>query len=94
MKWTYASAKTGRPPLSKETEDLIVRMARDNPTWGYRRIQGALANLGKVLAHNTVKRVLKDHGIEPAPKRRTTWAQFLRSHWSTLAATDFLATEV
>jgi transposase InsO family protein len=93
-KWTYAGRKVGRPPLSKETEELIVRMARANPTWGYRRIQGALANLGKELAHNTVKRVLQDHGIDPAPERPTTWSQFLRAHWSIIAATDFFTTEV
>ncbi|HGY92991.1 MAG TPA: hypothetical protein ENK43_17645, partial [Planctomycetes bacterium] len=63
---------------------------------GYRRIEGALRNLGHVVVHNTVKRILRDHGIEPAPERckKTTWTQFLKTHWSTLAATDFFTTEV
>ena len=63
-----------------------MRMAKLSPSWGYARIQGAMANLGHKIAPNTVKRLLKEHGIEPAPfrRRRTTWAQFLRSHWDTL----------
>ena len=70
-------------------------MAKDNPSWGYRRIQGVLKNLGQVVVHNTVKRILQNHGIEPAPERgkKTTWSQFLRSHWSTPAASDFFFAE-
>ena len=73
-----------------------MRMAKSSPSWGYDRIQGAMANLGHKIAPNTVKRLLKEHGIEPAPlrRRRTTWAQFLRSHWDTLAAADFFTTEI
>jgi transposase InsO family protein len=71
-------------------------MAKDNPTWGYRRIQGALRNVGPEVAHNTVRNAIKDAGIEPAPDRskRTTWSQFLKTHWDSLAATDFFTTEV
>ena len=60
-----------------------MRMAKSSPSWGYARIQGAMANLGHKVAPNTVKRIFKDDGIEPAPfrRRRTTWSQFLRSHW-------------
>jgi len=94
-------ARTGptrchRPGLKPETEQLIVRMARENPTWGYRRIQGAMKALGHPLVHNTVKRVLQDHGIDPAPERSkaTSWSEFLRAHWAGLAATDFFTTEV
>ena len=94
QKWTYAPKIRGRPGLAEETEDLIVRMARENSTWGYRRIQGALANLGHVLVHNTVRRVLKSHGIEPAPERPTSWSAFIKAHWSTIAASDFFSTEV
>jgi len=95
-KWTYPRGGTGRPPVSAEIEELVLRMAESNPRWGYRRIQGALANLGHRIAPNTVKRILKDHGIEPAPgrRRKTTWAQFLRSHWETLAGADFFTTEI
>ncbi|MEE9392314.1 MAG: integrase core domain-containing protein [Planctomycetota bacterium] len=94
-KWANA-AGGGRPGVLKKIEQLVVQMAKENPSWGYRRIQGALRNLGHVVVHNTVKRILVDHGIEPAPERgkKTTWSQFLRSHWSTLAASDFFSTEV
>src|SRR5215831_8525242 len=59
----------GRPPTAMEISDLVVRMAGENRAWGYRRIQGALANLGHVLAHTTIANILKRHGIEPAPER-------------------------
>ena len=78
----------------KEIETLVVRMAKENPTWGYRRIQGALKNLDHTVAHNTVKNILKRNGVEPAPNRKTTWSQFIKSHWDTLAAADFFAVEV
>ena len=73
-----------------EVADLVVRMAVENPTWGYTRIRGALANLGHQLARNTVKRILRDHGIDPAPERaqRTPWKAFLQAHWEGLAACD------
>ena len=68
----------------REIADLVVRMAGENPQWGYRRIQGALANLGHEVARNTVKRILQDHGIDPAPERsqRTPWKTFLLAHWA------------
>ena len=69
-KWTYPRRPTGRPPISSEIEELVVRMAVSSPSWGYDRIQGAMANLGHKMAPNTVKRLLKEHGIEPAPFRR------------------------
>src|SRR5882762_7372610 len=58
-------------------------MAEENRSWGYRRIQGALANLGHDLAHNTIRNILKRHGIEPSPERarKTTWKEFLQRHW-------------
>ncbi|MBI3843546.1 MAG: transposase [Planctomycetes bacterium] len=95
-KWTFNRRRTGRPGVMKEIEDLVVRMARENPRWGYRRIQGALSNVGHNVAFNTVKRILRSHGIEPAQERgtKTTWALFLKSHWSTLAAADFFTAEV
>jgi hypothetical protein len=59
-------------------------MAEENDTWGYRRIQGALSNLGHEIARTTIANILKRHGIEPAPERnrKTTWKEFLRRHWS------------
>ncbi len=71
-------------------------MGRENPSWGYDRIQGALTNIGYVIAANRVKNILKRHGIDPAPERekRSSWATFLKSHWDVMAATDFFTVEV
>lgn len=84
----------GRPRIPGEIEGLIVEMARDNPRWGYTRIQGALQNLGYIVARNTIKRVLVENGIDPAGQRRTTWKSFLRAHWGAIAATDLFTVEV
>jgi transposase InsO family protein len=87
----------GRPPVAEEVERLAVQMAEENPTWGYRRIQGALANLGHQLDKITVRNILRWHHLEPAPQRRKagmSWAQFLKMHWEVLAATDFFTVEV
>jgi len=97
-KWNYSAHgnSPGRPPTERTIVELTVRTARENPRWGYGRIEGALANLGYVLAANTVKNILKAHGIEPAPKRSKLprWSEFIRSHFGVLAATDFFTTEV
>ena len=76
--------------------DLILKFARENPTWGYDRIQGALANVGYHISDTTVANVLKQHGIEPAPDRQRTgdWSTFLKAHWDVLAAIDFTTVEV
>jgi transposase InsO family protein len=87
----------GRPRVVEEIEQLVVRMAEENPTWGYRRIQGALANLGHRIDKLTVRNILRRHHMEPAPQRRKagmSWAQFLKLHWEVLAATDFFTVEV
>ena len=96
QKWTYARKRPGRPPVAQEISDLVLHMARENTSWGYDRIQGALANLGHIIAPNTVRNILKRHGIEPAPERekRTSWKTFLKAHWDVLAATDFFTVEV
>jgi len=80
----------------KEIERLVVRFARDNPSWGYRRIEGAPGNLGHNVARTTVANLLKEHGNDPAPERgsRTSWSTFLGAHWSTIAAADFTTVEV
>jgi putative transposase len=95
-KWTYARKGPGRPRIAQEITDLVLRMARENASWGYDRIQGALANLGHIIAPNTVKNILKRHGIDPAPERvkHTSWKNFLKAHWDIMAATDFFAVEV
>jgi transposase InsO family protein len=86
----------GRPPIDPELEALIVRMARENRSWGYDRIVGALANLGYTVSDQTVGNVLKRHGIVPAPERKTTttWKEFIRTHMDVLVATDFFTAEV
>ena len=80
----------GRPPIGKEIEELIIRMAKENRSWGYDRIVGALANLGHQVSDQTVGNVLRRHGIPPATERRgtTTWAEFIRAHLAVLAGTD------
>jgi hypothetical protein len=97
-KWNYCErrSKPGRPPTPPEVVELVLGFARDNPSWGYDRIQGALANLGHDLAAATVGNILKAHGIEPAPdrKRQTTWKTFLKAHWDVLASVDFTSIEV
>ena len=87
----------GRPRIAEEVEQLVVRMAEENSSWGYRRIQGALANLGHAIDKLTVRNILRRHHLEPAPQRRKagmSWAQFLKLHWEVLAATDFFTVEV
>ena len=86
----------GRPAIDQELEALIVRMARENRSWGYDRIVGALANLGYTVSAQTVGNVLKRHGLAPAPERKktTTWKEFIRTHMEVLVATDFFTAEV
>jgi hypothetical protein len=71
-------------------------MAEENRGWGYRRIQGALAKPGHVLAYKTIGNILKQHGIDPAPERgrRTTWKEFLSRHWEQIVSSDFFTIEV
>jgi transposase InsO family protein len=93
-KWTFTSRRPGRPGVMREVSALIVRMAAENPGWGYSRIQGALRNLDHRVARSTVAKVLKDHGIPPAPERPSSWRTFLRAHWGAIAGADFFTTEV
>ena len=92
-KWDYSGRrnKMGRPPVSDEIVELLLRMARENPTWGYDRIQGALANLGHEISNTSVGCILKAHGVDPAPDRRrqSTWKSFLQAHWDVLGVRRF-----
>jgi hypothetical protein len=72
----------------------MARMAEENPTWGYTRIQGAIKNLGHQVGRSTIARVIKAQRLAPAPKRPTSWQTFLRAHWGLNAAADFFTTEV
>src|SRR5712692_4731737 len=86
----------GRPRVDRALEQLIVRMAKENPDWGYDRIVGALANLGYEISDQTVGNILQRHGLPPAPERKhtTTWPAFIRTHLALLAGTDFFTAEV
>jgi transposase InsO family protein len=88
--------KPGRPKTAGEIEELILQMARGNPRWGYTRIRGALYNLGYEVGRNTIKRILLENGIDPAPLRKKgmSWETFLKAHWGAIAATDFFSVEV
>jgi putative transposase len=97
-KWDYSERrkKIGPPPVSDEVVDPVLRIARENPGWGYDRIQGALANLGHLISNTWVGSILKAHGVDPAPDRRrqSTWKSFLQAHWDVLASVDFTTIEV
>ena len=86
----------GRPPTPSQIESMVVRMAQENRDWGYRRILGALSNLGYRVARGTVANILRRHGMEPAPERerKTTWREFLKRHWEQIVAADFFTIEV
>ena len=93
-KWTYVTSRSGRPGVQVEIRRLAVRMATDNPSWGYTRIQGALKNLGHRVARSTIAKILKERGIPPSRERPMGWRTFLRAHWRALFAADFFTTEV
>src|SRR5712671_2688929 len=86
----------GRPSVAPEVETLVVRVARENTSWGYDRIAGAMANLGHTVSDQTVGNILRRHGIAPAPKRGQTisWKDFIDAHMSVLAGADFFTVEV
>ncbi|HEX7480992.1 MAG TPA: hypothetical protein VF331_24530, partial [Polyangiales bacterium] len=86
----------GRARTAIDLTQLVLRVARDNGGWGYTRIRGALSNLGHDIGRNTIKRILLEAGMDPAPERgkRTSWSTFLRAHWGAIAAMDFFTVEV
>jgi putative transposase len=94
-KWTYTDRRRpGRPSTGVSIKTLVVQMARENPTWGHRRIQGELARLGHVIAASTVWEILHAAGIDPAPRRAgPTWRQFLTAQAHAIIACDFLVVE-
>ncbi|MCP4007333.1 MAG: hypothetical protein GY725_24380, partial [bacterium] len=94
LKWTHVKSTPARRGIMKAIRELIVRMALDNSTWGYTRIQGELKDVGHRVGRGTIASTLKDNGIKPAPDRPSSWKAFLKAHWGGIAATDFFTTEV
>jgi transposase InsO family protein len=88
--------RPGRPRTAPEIESLVVKLATENPRFGYTRIRDVLQTLGHEIARNTVKRILLERGLEPAPERakRMPWKTFLRAQWGAIAAADFFTVEV
>jgi putative transposase len=91
-RWTYAQKKPGRPPLEQSLRTLIVRLARENPHWGYRRIVGELKGLGVIVSPTSVRKVLLAAGLRPAPERaRSSWRAFPRQQRARSPATSSLS---
>jgi transposase InsO family protein len=89
-RWTYPHGRPGRPGIAKGTTALVLRLAKENPQWGYRRIHGELATMGIVIAASSVWAILKRHGVDPSPRRSgPTWAEFLSAQAKGLMACDF-----
>jgi len=88
--------KPGRPPLSSEIIDLVIRFKKENPRWGYQRITGQVVYLGYEISKSTVKNILIENGFDPEPGLtvRSSWHEFIRSHWDVLAACDFFTIEL
>jgi len=90
-RWTYPTRQAGRPPITAELRELVLRLARDNPTWGCRRIQGELAGLGYRIAPSTIWLILTKAGVGPVPRRAgPTWTAFLTAQAKGILACDFL----
>ena len=88
--WTYLHCGTGRPPLDQELQRLIVRLARENPRWGYQRIKGELLRLGIRVSATAIRTTLRRHGLDPTPRpTTTTWRAFLRQQAAGILACDF-----
>jgi transposase len=93
-RWTYSHRRPGRPTLPAGTVSLVLQLAQENPTWGYRRIHGELATMGVRLAPSSVWATLRRHGIGPAPRRSgPTWSEFLRAQATTMLACDFFTVD-
>jgi transposase InsO family protein len=92
-KWTYRRRRSGRPSLDPEIRRLVVRMAKDNPRWGYLRIQWELRKLGIRVGASSVKRLLAREGLGPATRRGSSWSKLLRAQADGILACDFFTVE-
>jgi putative transposase len=92
-KWTTAHRPPGRPALDPEARELILRLGRENPRWGYMRIRGELLKLGIRVSATTIATVLRRAGLGPAPRRGPSWREFLRAQAAGILACDFLTVE-
>jgi putative transposase len=93
-KWSQPPGRVGRPPLSAEIQELILRLARENPRWGHRRICGELTKLGFIVSATSIRRLLARAGLEPAPRRSgLSWREFLRAQAASIVACDFFTVE-
>jgi putative transposase len=93
-RWTYLHRMPGRPPLKRSRRELILRLARENPHWGYKRIVGELKGLGVPVSATSVRKVLLEAGLQPAPQRtHSSWRAFLRAQAASTLACDFLTVE-
>jgi putative transposase len=95
-KYDSSEARRGRPPKAKDVRSLVIKLAMDNPRWGYTKIRDALhTGLGIEVGRSTVANIQAEAGIEPAPerKRTRTWKQFIKAHWDSLCGCDFFAVE-
>jgi putative transposase len=93
-RWTYRRQSPGRPPLDRELREVILRLARENARWGYRRIQGELAGLGFSVSASSIRNLLRRHQLGPAPRRAgSTWREFLRAQASSMIACDFFTVD-
>jgi putative transposase len=92
--WTYPRRGQGRPPLDHGIQELIIRLARENPYWGYQRLKGELQQLGVQVSSTAIRTTLRRHGLEPAPRRATpTWRAFLRQQAAGIVACDFFTVD-
>jgi putative transposase len=93
-RWTYAGRRPGRPSVSTETRELVLRLARENPRWGYQRIVGELAGVGVRVSATSVAKILREAGLPPADARtRLSWREFLHAHAASIIACDFFTVE-
>jgi transposase len=90
-RWTYPHRRPGRPPIGPDVRELILRLARENTSWGYQRIVGELRKLHITVSATSVRNILANAGMSPAPQRdRQSWRSFLQSHADSILACNFL----